>query len=204
MTTVAQDLHRPNSSLALWYAHDLASKTDLFSTAVKTPDGRLLLIDPIGLAPAAEADLLRFGVPAAILVTNSNHWRASPTWAEKLQLPFFAAEGCETSGPVISQPVSTFPDLVPDLAVIEIQGAPPGEIALHWPYDGGTLIVGDALIHFDPYGLAFLPAKYCQNQKQMQKSLHQLLNRPFERLFFAHGLPILHGAFGRVAALLKA
>ena len=63
--------------------------------------------------------------------------------------------------------------------------------------DGGTLIVGDALINFEPHGFAFLPPKYCSNPKQMRRSLRKLLDYDFERMLFAHGTPILHGARAR-------
>ena len=76
------------------------------------------------------------------------------------------------------------------LHVIGIEGAPPGEIVLHYAVDGGTLIVGDALINFEPYGFTFLPAKYCSNQKQMRRSLRKLLDDKAERILFAHGVPI--------------
>ncbi len=185
---------------ALWYAYDPASKTELFSSALNPSKQGLLLIDPIELAPAAETDLLQLGPPVAVVITNENHWRAARLWADKFQLPIFA-DGIP--GETNAQHPSALSDHLPGLSVIQIAGAVPGEIAVFSPEAGGTIIVGDALIHFEPYGLALLPKKYCQNQKEMRTSLRQLLERPFERLFFAHGLPILHGATSRLHALLN-
>ena len=91
-----------------------------------------------------------------------------------------------------------------ELEVIEVEGAVAGEIAIYHPSNGGTLIVGDALINFEPYGFSFLPRKYCLNEKQMRSSLHQLLARPAERIFFAHGVPILSGATARLRHLSNA
>jgi len=88
--------------------------------------------------------------------------------------------------------------------VIEVEGAVTGEIALYHSSNGGTLIVGDALINFEPYGFTLLPRKYCLSEKQMRSSLHQLLTRPAERMLFAHGTPILSGANARLQQLLDA
>ena len=83
------------------------------------------------------------------------------------------------------------------------EGAAPGEIALHYSDNGGTLIVGDALVNFEPYGFSFLPAKYCSNEKQMRRSMQKLLDYKTERILFAHGVPILAVASERLRALLN-
>ena len=88
------------------------------------------------------------------------------------------------------------------LQVIGIEGAVQGEIVLHYVPDSETLIIGDALINFEPYGFAFLPAKYCSDQKEMRRSLRKLLDYKAERLLFAHGTPILSSASDRWRALL--
>jgi glyoxylase-like metal-dependent hydrolase (beta-lactamase superfamily II) len=89
------------------------------------------------------------------------------------------------------------------LRVMRIEGAVDGEFALYHPDDGGTLIAGDALINFDPYGFTLLPRKYCRNQKQMIRSLRKLLELDFSRIFFAHGNPILTRAHQRLESLLN-
>src|SRR5438045_7469605 len=75
-----------------------------------------------------------------------------------------------------------------------IEGAAAGEIVLHYAPSGGTLIVGDALINFEPYGFTFLPAKYCSNGKEMRRSLRKLLRYKAERMIFAHGSTIVSRA----------
>jgi len=89
------------------------------------------------------------------------------------------------------------------LRVIGIEGAAPGEITLHYAGNGGTLIVGDALVNFEPYGFSFLPPKYCSDEKQMRGSLQKLLHYKAERILFAHGTPILSRASERFRGLLK-
>ena len=71
---------------------------------------------------------------------------------------------------------------------------------------GGTLLVGDALIHLEPpYDFVPLPKKYCTAPKETPAALRRLLDLPrFERMTFAHGTPLLVGARARLAALLAA
>src|SRR5260370_40647858 len=83
-----------------------------------------------------------------------------------------------------------------------IEGAAAGEIVLHYAPSGGTLIVGDALINFEPYGFSFLPAKYCSNEKEMRRSLRKLLKYKADRILFAHWSPILSRATDPLHALL--
>ena len=64
------------------------------------------------------------------------------------------------------------------------------------------MIVGDALINFEPHGFGLLPAKYCLDANLMRRSLGKLLDHAFERMLFAHGTPILSGARVRVEQLL--
>ena len=65
------------------------------------------------------------------------------------------------------------------------------------------MIMGDALINFEPYGFTFLPAKYCSNAKMMRRSLPKLLDYSFDRMLFAHGTPIVCGARQRLEELLR-
>ncbi len=88
------------------------------------------------------------------------------------------------------------------LTGIAIDGGPQGEMALHYNANGGTMVLGDALINFEPHGFGFLPAKYCRNARLMRRSLRKLLDYAFDRMFFAHGTPILSGARARVERLL--
>jgi glyoxylase-like metal-dependent hydrolase (beta-lactamase superfamily II) len=92
----------------------------------------------------------------------------------------------------------------PGLTAIPVDGAAVGEIAIHWEAESGTMVIGDALINFEPYGFTFLPSKYCSNFKLMRASLRKLLDYSFERMLFSHGEPILSHARERLEALLEA
>jgi glyoxylase-like metal-dependent hydrolase (beta-lactamase superfamily II) len=105
--------------------------------------------------------------------------------------------------PRLFREVADGSEICDELRVIGIEGAAPGEIILHYAPGGGTLIIGDALINFEPYGFTFLPNKYCSREKEMRRSLRKLLDYKTERILFAHGTPILSGASDRLQRLLR-
>ena len=191
---------RPN--IFNWSACDPSVKADLYSTGIAIADATFF-VDPIVISrQVLKKLLLSFPPPRGLIVTNDNHWRNSQTLAEDLSVPIFARASDQSNDD--RPPFVPLPDarLGGNLAVLPIEGAAPGEIALHFPADGGTLIIGDALINFEPYGFTFLPAKYCSNQKEMRRSLLKLLNYEVERIFFAHGTPLLARAGSRLRELL--
>ena len=198
----ASDFDRIAPYLALWHSYDPAVKAELYSTCLLTSDGACL-IDPIPLESEALDELVGSARVAGIIVTSSNHDRASSRFAEKFSVPIFARrDGFPDKTPDEFRSVADGDEICDELRVIGIEGAGPGEIALYHPADNGTLIVGDALINFEPYGLTFLPAKYCSNEKEMRRSLLKLLDYKAERMLFAHGIPILSGASDRLQRLL--
>jgi len=201
-TVPPPDFHQLSPGLWVWQNYDSSVKADLFSSAILTSAG-IYIVDPIVLADANLRQLSDEAMITGIIVTNANHPRASSAYSDRFSAPILAD-------------AHSFPDLKParfteardasgiggELEVVEIEGAVAGEIALYHASNGGTLIVGDALINFEPHGFSFLPRKYCLDEKQMRSSLHRLLARPAERMLFAHGLPILSGASARLRRLL--
>jgi hypothetical protein len=200
--TAATDLDKIAPDLFIWQAYDQAAKSDLFSSAIVTRNG-IFVVDPIPLKNAPFAQLREQGVIAGVVITNANHLRASDQFAEQFSVPIFAHR-------------AAFPDTMPrqfseladgekicnELYVVGIDGAAPGEIALHYASGDGTLIMGDALINFQPHGFTFLPRKYCSNEKEMRRSLRKLRTYKVEQMLFAHGLPILSRASDRLRQLL--
>jgi glyoxylase-like metal-dependent hydrolase (beta-lactamase superfamily II) len=199
---IARDLNRLLPRLLVWQEYDSTIKAELFSSAIMTADG-LYIIDPIPLATECLAQLTDLAPVSGVIVTNSNHRRAASDYANTFVAPIFAHAESFAS--------REFPGMIEiddgqrigsELEVVTIDGAPPGEIALYHSANGGTLIVGDALINFEPYGFTFLPPKYCRDAKEMRRSLRKLLASRAERLLFAHGTPILSGAETRLQQLL--
>jgi glyoxylase-like metal-dependent hydrolase (beta-lactamase superfamily II) len=199
---VARDLNRLLPGLFVWQEYDSSVKAELFSSAIVTSDG-LYIVDPIPLGAERLADLMDVAPVSGVIVTNSNHLRAASDYANTFVAPIFAhAESWPEQELSCLIKIDDGQRIGNELEVVTIDGAAPGEIALYHSPGGGTLIVGDALINFEPYGFTFLPPKYCRNAKEMRRSLRKLAARQAERLLFAHGTPILSGAKARLQQLL--
>jgi hypothetical protein len=201
--TAADEFHLVGSHSLVWHTYDPTVKAELFSTAL-TVNLQTLLIDPIPLAPPALAEFLRLHALVGIVVTNMNHQRAAEDFADRFSLPIFAHPGSYPGRtPADFTPLAAGSKILGEIEIIEMEGAAEGEIALHMPGAGGVLVMGDALINMEPHGFAFLPPKYCADQKQMRQSLRKLLAFPFEQMFFAHGTPLLARARTRLEQLLQ-
>jgi glyoxylase-like metal-dependent hydrolase (beta-lactamase superfamily II) len=198
----ASDFLRVASNIAIWNGYDSSVKAELCSTCLITSDGSYL-IDPIPLQRERLDELIGSSSVTGIMVTNGNHHRASARLTEQLASPIIAhRDSFSDKQPSRFREVVDGEAICDGVKVIGIEGAVPGEIILHNAGDGGALIVGDALINFEPYGLTFLPAKYCSNQRQMRRSLRKLLDYKARRMLFAHGRPIISGASERLRCLL--
>ena len=201
--TSSQELEPIPPAAFLWRAYDPKVKADLFSTGLETPAGTYL-VDPIPLAPAPLSELRQSGSVVGIFVTNENHIRAAGTFAETFGVPIYLHP--KLSSHLDVPGVTTFADAAifsGGLTALAIDGAPLGESALYSTANGGTLVVGDALINFEPYGFDLLPDKYCLDPALMRRCLPRLLDYTFERIFFAHGTPIVHDAYARLEQLLR-
>ena len=190
---------RVSPAFAVWYAYDPTVKADLFSTGFSARN-ELTVVDPIALSAAYRTELDSLGRVANIVVTNANHLRDTLKFAGTYSPSIFAPSELNAELPhnhTLSDGLQ-----VGAFRAIKIDGAADGEFALYHTDDGGTLIVGDALINFEPHGFDLLPQKYCTNQKRMIRSLRRLLDFDFNRIFFAHGNPIVTRARERLASLL--
>ena len=192
-----------STGIWVWQDYDPEIKTDLWSSAVLAESG-VYLVDPIPLNSDQLIELSASRPIAGVIVTNGNHERAAVEISDRFSVPIVAhSSAFPRSKPARFSAATEGHKIGGDLEVIGIEGAAPGEIALYQSANGGTIIVGDALINFDPYGFDLLPKKYCKNQKRMRSSLRQLLNKPAERMLFAHGMPILSSATARLRQLLE-
>ena len=199
----APDVDLVAPGVFIWQNYDPAVKADLFSTAIETESG-LFIVDPIELDEGALHFLTNGRKVAGIIISSANHIRAAGQFARNFSARVFAHPELATKSEFgVDVALSENEKPARDLRVIFIDGAAVGEIALHCEREEGTLILGDALINFGSHGLDFLPAKYCSNAKQMRRSLRKLLDLDFERIFFAHGTPILVSARARLEALLN-
>lgn len=196
------DLDRVASNLAIWHGYDQGVKAEVYSTSLTTSEG-MFLIDPIPLESELLDALAGSSRVVGIVVTNSNHYRSAAKFAEQFSAPLFSrSETFPDNTPCEFRRVADGEEICSGLCALGIEGAGEGEIALYYAPDGGTFIMGDALINFEPYGFTFLPAKYCSNEKEMRRSLRKLLDYKAKRILFAHGTPILSGASERLRDLL--
>ena len=201
--TTANELIPVSALLHYWQAYDPSVKADLCSAALQSSEG-VLLVDPIPLQPTLLQQLTDGRSIAGVLVTNVNHCRAATNFAEKFAAPIFAHRAtCAACALPSAREVANGETFLVDARAIEIEGAPVGETAIYHEADGGALIIGDALINFEPHGFTFLPPKYCANAKEMRRSLRRLLDYNFERMLFAHGTPLMHSARKKLEALLQ-
>lgn len=186
--------------ISIWQIYDAAVKADLFSTALES-NGGLCLVDPIPLDPIAFENFSF--PPVSIFITNINHARACTEFGQRFSVPIFAHHAL-----LDHEDFPTFLGVedgavfAPQLTAIALPGGPAGEMALYYDRDGGTMVMGDALINFEPQGFAPLPAKYCIDVKMLHRSLHKLLDYSFDRMLFAHGMPILSQARVRLEQVL--
>ena len=187
-----------STAFAIWYTYDPTIKADLFSTAFAARN-ELAVVDPIALPAPHRNQLNSLGRVAIIVVTNANHLRDTVNFSCSASI--FAPTELDADL-THNHPLSDGLQIGPFRA-IKIDGAADGEFALYHPDDGGTLIVGDALINFEPHGFDLLPQKYCTNRKHMIRSLRRLLDLDLNRIFFAHGNPIVTRARERLASLLS-
>ncbi len=193
----ADELHSLGRGLFVWSAFDSSVRAELWSSAV-AHDGGLTVFDPIALASDALIELLEHGPVRAIALTNANHERDAWRWSERYEVPVHAraeaAAGFATATCIDAPP--------PGWQRRELDGAAPGETAYHHAATGGLTVLGDILINLATHPFQPLPDKYCADPKVVPQSLARLLDLQFERLAFAHGEPILEGAYGRLAALV--
>ncbi len=198
----AVELQPLSAGICMWHAYDPAVKAELCSTALRLDD-RLYLVDPIPLADPAWEELTRDASVCGIFVTNANHERAVPAFAARGGAAVLASPATASAlWNLETISIEAGEQVGERIEAIEIEGAAEGEIALYFEDDDGAIILGDALINFGSDGFALLPPKYCADQKRMRRSLRQLLDFSFERLLFAHGLPIISGARSKLERLL--
>jgi len=186
----------------VWQTYDTTVKAELFSTALETSAGTYL-VDPISLDKESLLGFKALQKVVGICVTNVNHARAATELAKAFSVPVYAHNELRGHPDFLGAAgMSEGAGGVQGLTGIAIQGGPQGEMALHCKAGQGTMILGDALINFEPHGFGFLPAKYCLDARLMRRSVGKLLDYAFDRMFFAHGTPILSGARARVERLL--
>ena len=172
------DFHQITSDLFVWHGYNPECKTDCTSTAIRTPDG-FVLIDPVRLEEQAIERMVSDDKVVAVLLTNGNHLRGSLYEKERLDVPICAPNGAQGIIPV-DRVVSDGELLWETLRAIALPGGSPGETAYHAP---GVVVIGDAVTNLD--GLQVLPEKYCADLPLLINSLRALRALEFDIACFA-------------------
>jgi hypothetical protein len=182
-----REYHQITNDLFIWHGYNPECKTECSSTAIRTPEG-FVLIDPIRLEEQAIERMVGDDRVGALLLTNGNHLRGSRYEKERLDVPIYAPKDAQQDVSA-DYLVHDGELLFQTLKSIALPGGSPGETAY---LAGNILVVGDALTNLD--GLQLLPEKYCEDSRLLLESLRVLRSLSFDILCFAHGLPILDKA----------
>lgn len=166
-----KSLHR--SDLFTWSVFDADRNVDFNSIAWIRPEGNVL-VDPLPLSDHDGQHLQSLGTTTWIVITNSDHIRASQDIAE--------CTGAKVAGPIAEQ--STFgiacdrwlsdgDEVVPGLKVLELQGSKtPGELALL--LNDTILITGDLVRAHQANQLMLLPTPKLQDAAAAHRSVQRL------------------------------
>jgi len=193
--TAVPEFDRLSEEVVVWQGYNPEVRCDCGSCAVLRPGG-WVLFDPIPLADVAWGELLAQAPVQRIVLTSGNHQRESLILREMHGVAVHAPVSAR--GEIEADHWHTDGETVDGFRLIPLPGGGPGESA--W-CDDDTLVIGDAMIHLD--GLAILPAKYCADERSLQKSLAILPSLAFSRVTFAHGLPLVTDARSRLTEFLK-
>jgi hypothetical protein len=178
-----------------WGGFQTSIKCDCGSCAFRRPEG-WIVFDPVPLASRAWRLLLDVAPVHAIVLTSGNHQRESLTLGTLHRAPIHAPD--DARGEVDATTWHKPGSILNGFEMIPLPGGGPGEAA--W-CDGHSLVLGDAVTHLD--SLAILPDKYCSSQPDLRRSLRLLPELAFDRIFFAHGLPLITDAREAVTAFVE-
>jgi Metallo-beta-lactamase superfamily len=147
-------LHRPD--LYCWSDFNADRNIDFHSIVWIRPEGNVL-VDPLPLSAHDRAHLQSLGGAKWIVITNSDHIRASQEIAAKTDAEIAAPEGEKNTFPILVQRWLVDGDeIVPGLKAIELHGSKtPGELAFLLAET--TLITGDLVRAHQAGSLMLLP-----------------------------------------------
>jgi hypothetical protein len=166
-----KSLHRPD--LYCWSEFNTDRNIDFHSIAWIRPEGNVL-IDPLPLSEHDWTHLHSLGGAQWIVITNSDHLRASQEIAAKTGAQIAAPQGEQDSFPIPVQRWLVDGDsIVPGLEVIELHGSKTaGELALL--LQEKTLITGDLVRAHQAGSLMLLPAAKLVDRSQAIASVQRL------------------------------
>jgi hypothetical protein len=166
-----KSLHRPD--LYCWSEFDADRNVDFHSIAWVRPEGNIL-IDPLPLSAHNWLHLESLGGVQWIVITNSDHLRASPEIVAKTGAQVAAPQGEKDAFSLpVQRWLSDGDAIVPGLEAIELHGSKtPGELALL--LQNTTLITGDLVRAHQAGSLMMLPDAKLVDKAQAIASVQKL------------------------------
>ena len=187
---------RLSENLYTWNTFNEEKQLHFNGFLVTLPQGTVV-IDPPPLSPGDQIFVkqkLKIQ-PKVAVITNKHHLRDVAWWQETFRTPMAMHQNESNDHDYKPAMGVREGDVIAgELEVIHLPGKTPGEIALLWRKDGGTLFIGDAIIGDPPGSLRLLAKEKLQNQEQLEESLQKLRGLAFERLLLADGEPLLANA----------
>jgi len=203
MTARADELQAVSDTLFHWSVYDPSCKCEVDSIAVKVASG-LVVVDPVPLDDEAWAELTVASPLRAILITSGNHARNAESLRQKHSVPIVTSIGAHKAlAPLVPDVTLLDNELIYGASAISVPGGGPGETA--FLFAEGVLVLGDAVINLDSEkGLQLLADKYCEDPRELRRSLGKLADLQFHTLAFAHGTPVTQRAKEKLRALISA
>jgi Metallo-beta-lactamase superfamily len=195
-----KSLHRPD--LYCWSVFDTERNVDFHSIAWIRPEGNIV-IDPLPLSDHDEKHLQSLGGVQWIIVTNSDHLRASQEIATKTGAQIAAPHGEKDSFPIpVQRWLKDGESIAPGLEVMELNGSKtPGELAL--VLEETTLITGDLVRAHQAGRLMLLPHAKLSDQSLAISSVQRLAALPkIEAVLVGDGWPVFQQGHTQLHRLL--
>lgn len=195
-----KSLHRPD--LYGWSTFNPARNIDFNGIAWIRPEGNIL-IDPVALSNHDWNHLQSLGGVVWIVVTNSEHIRATKEIVEQTY--------AKVAGPIAEKEIfpifcdrwlSDGDELVPGLKIIELNGSKtPGELALL--LEETTLITGDLVRARKAGSLTILPDEKLLNREEAITSVQRLAElTQVEAVLVGDGWPVFRDGRDRLKELV--
>lgn len=193
-------LHRPD--LRAWSSFDGARDVDFNSVAWIRPGGNVL-IDPMPMIESDLTQLIDLGGAEVIVITNSDHTRASVDLGRRLNARLFGPAAEKASlGIDCDRWLRDGDEVVPGLEVFELHGSKTqGELALL--LEGTTLVTGDLIRGQRGGALNLLPDAKLGDKSAALDSVRRLAAiDTIEAVLVGDGWPVFSGGAAALRILL--
>ena len=182
-----------------WSLFDEGRNIDFHSVLWVRPDGNVA-IDPLPLSEHDQAHLASLGSVSTIVITNSDHERASRPMADATGARIVGPSG-ERGRLACNAWLADGDEVVPGLTAITLQGSKtPGELALL--LEETTLITGDLIRAHEAGRLCLLPDQKLSDKEKAVASLRRLADLPLiETVLTGDGWPVFRGGAQALADL---